>query len=72
MTGNPPAGTPHGRQRTYGILLIALGVLFVILDLVVFALVGEPWVLIALIVAIPNFYRGIRTLREARDAEGSG
>jgi hypothetical protein len=72
MTDSNPAGPPASNQRKFGILLIALGVLFVILDLVVFALVGEPWVLIALIVAIPNFYRGIRTLREARDAEGRG
>jgi len=58
-------GPPPNRQRRYAILLIALGVVFVVLDLAVVALTGQLWVLVALIVAIPNFYRGITALRES-------
>jgi hypothetical protein len=62
QTGGPPPDL----QRRYGILLIALGVVFVVLDLSVVALTGQLWVLLALVVAIPNFYRGIKALRESR------
>jgi hypothetical protein len=57
--------SPQDRQRKYGILLIALGVVFVVLDVAVVALTGQLWVLAVCIVAIPNFYRGLKALREA-------
>ena len=63
-------GSPADRQRKYGLLLIGLGVVFVILDIAVVALTGQLWVLAVVIVAIPNFYRGLKALREARDREG--
>lgn len=61
-------GPPPDPRRRYALLLIALGVVFVVLDLAVVVLTGELWVLLALVVAIPNFYRGIKALREIRDA----
>lgn len=57
--------TPQERQRKYGMLLIALGVVFVVLDVAVVALTGQLWVLAVCIVAIPNFYRGLKALRDA-------
>ena len=60
-------GRPPDLQRRYGILLIVLGVVFVVLDLAVVVLTGEAWVLLALVVAIPNFYRGIKALRASGD-----
>jgi hypothetical protein len=43
---------------------------FVVLDLAIVALTGQLWVLAVVIVAIPNFYRGLKALRDARDADG--
>lgn len=63
-------GSPADRQYRYGMLLIGLGVLFIVLDVAVFALTGQAWVLLAALVAIPNFYRGFKAIREARGGDG--
>lgn len=76
MSAPDPASTPSNvatrpQLVRLAILLFAVSVLIVAV-VVVLAITRSPWFLVAGIVAAPNVFQGVRTLRAARRLGDTG